>query len=163
MTITRRLVFRILFALATLGGLALAVCLGIAFSALHGGPNPGGYGLLATAIEALPYLAAVVSLTVIVGSIGTRVRFAVGGLALASGIVGGVAAGLVGLGSTLDRMDPLHQPPAVNSLILAVWGVGSEIVPAALVLALAAAGLALGTGIARRVSTRPTAISAATA
>ncbi len=155
MTNKRRLVFRILLAVSVLGGVAVAVCLGLALSALSGGPTQSGYGLLAVTIEALPYLAAVVVLTVIVGSIGTRVRFAVGGLALASGVVGGVAAGLVGLGSTLDRMDPLHQPPALNSLILAVWGVAGQIAPVALVLAVGAAVLAASTVIARRVISRP--------
>ncbi len=161
MTNKRRIPFRILLAVSALGGLGFAVCLGFALSALSTGPTPIGYDLLAVAMQALPYLAAVVVLTVIVRSIGTRVRFAVGGLALASGVVGGISAGLVGLGSTLRGIDPLHQPPALNSLVIAVWAVGEQIAPAALVLAVGAAALAAGTWIAHRVMARAAAIPAA--
>ncbi len=154
MTTKRRLVFRIMFAVSVLGGIAVAVILGLALAALSTGPTIGGYDLLAVAIEALPYLAAVVVLTVILGSIGTRVRFAIGGLALASVIVGGVALGLVGIGSTMKGIDPLHQPPALNSMVLAVYGVGTQIAPVALVLAAGALVLAAGTVVARRLVSR---------
>lgn len=161
MTTKRRLVFRILLAVSVLGVIAVAVTLGLALSALSTGPTIGGYDLLAVAIQALPYLAAIVVLTVAVGSIGSRVRFAVGGLALAAGVVGGVALGLVGIGSTMKGIDPLHQPPALNSLVLAVYGVGTQIVPVALVLAVGAAVLAASKLIARRVVTSPAKIPAA--
>lgn len=157
MTIKRRLVFRILLAVSVLGGLAFAVCLGLALSTLSTGPSANGYGLLLVAMTSLFYLVVVVVLTVIVGAIGTRVRFAVGGLALASGVVGGVAAGLYALGS-LSTIEPRDQPIELNSLLLAVQGVGTQIAPDALVLAGGAVALAVGTTIARRMTTKPSAI-----
>ena len=161
MTNKRRRAFRILLTIAGLGGVAVALCLALALSALSGGPSRTGYDLLAIAMQALPYLAAVAAMTVIVGSTGTRVRFAVGGLALASGVLGSVAAGLVGLGSTLAGIEPRNQPVEVNSLLLAVWGVGGQVAPAALVLAGGAAVLAVGTWIVRRAAAGPAALEAA--
>jgi hypothetical protein len=152
-----RLVVRILLAASVLTGLAVAVYLGLAFSALSSGPTAHGYDLLAFAIQALPYLAAVVVLTVAIGSIGARVRFAIGGLALASGVVGGVAVGLALMGLTLAHIDSRNQPPELNSLVLAMYGVGVQMAPAALVLLIGAAILALGTVIARHVFAGPTA------
>ncbi|MCU1414692.1 MAG: hypothetical protein JWN80_2032, partial [Microbacteriaceae bacterium] len=49
------------------------------------------------------------------------------------------------------------QPPELNSLVLAMYGVGVQMAPAALVLLIGAAILALGTVIARHVFAGPTA------
>lgn len=160
MTNKRRLAFWILLAASTVGGIAVAVSLGFALSSLSGGPNAAGYDLLLVAMQSLPYLAAIVVLTVVVASVGPRVRFAVGGLALASGVVGGVGAGLAALGSTLASIEPRSQPIELNSLLLAVWGVGTQLAPVALVLAAGAAVLAVGTVISRRVASAPAAMAA---
>jgi hypothetical protein len=163
MTKVRRLGFWILLALSVLGGLAIAVSMGFALAALSDGPSANGYSLLLTAMALLPYLAVAIVLTVIIGSIGTRLRFAIGGLALASGVVAGIAAGLVALGSTLDRIDPLRQPPALNSMILAMRGVGEQLIPDALILSIGVVVLATGAVIARRGMTRSSSPSIGTA
>jgi hypothetical protein len=160
MTNKRALAFRLLLAVTVLGGLAVAIGFAIAFSALSDGPDRTGYDILGAAVAALPYLASVVVATVMVGSIGGRVRFAIGGLALASGMVAGIAAGLVTLGSTLVRIEPRSQPVELNSLLLAVWGVGTQITPVAIVLVVGAVALAAATMITRRVTTGPASVTA---
>ena len=138
----RRRVFPVLLALCALGAIAVAVSYVLAFASLADGPNIGGYGYLEAANGSVRYLAVLVVLTVAARVDITRMRFAVGGLALASGIVAGAAGGLSILGSTLSNFQPLEQPAELNSLLLAIWGSGMEILPAAVILAIGAALIA---------------------
>ena len=127
--------FPIVLGLSALAGAGVAVAYLLALTSLASGPNMTGYGYLELANGSLPVLAGLAVVVVASRVELARTRYAVGGLALASGIVAGVGVGLATLGSTLANYQPEQQTPELNSLLLAVLATGTQIAPAAVVLA----------------------------
>jgi len=126
----------ILVALSALATISVIVLYVIALSVLAGGPSIAGYDLLDIANRGTWLVAGIVVVTVWSARLGKSVAVAAGGLALASGIVGGVCGGLWLLGTSLSGFQNLSQPLELNSLLLAVSGTGYIVAPAAVVLAI---------------------------
>lgn len=124
----------------------------LAFDSLASGPSIEGYGYLQTGSQALPWFAAVVVATVFAGVPMNRVRFGVGGLALASGFFGAAVGSMWGIGGVLANYDAVHQPPELNSLLLAFWTSSVIIAPTAIVFAVGAALLAATGAFVRWIS-----------
>ncbi|GAB3407215.1 hypothetical protein GCM10027515_22900 [Schumannella luteola] len=135
-------VARVLILLAILGGAAVAATYALAIGSLSSrGPNPDGYGLLAIANHGAPVAAGLVVLAVLAAVPGRRSLVPAAILALSSGVVGGLALATWSIGHALSHVDQHAQPPALNSLILAITGSAVDVSPAAVVLAVGALAL----------------------
>lgn len=114
-----------------LGTVASASAYVIAGVLLHDGPTVPGYDVLMVAtdlaITTAAFAAMVQVLLALADAPANRARATAAGLLAATTAVPVVA--LVSLGAMLSTLEPLAQPTAVNSLVLAMWGVGKQLVP----------------------------------
>jgi hypothetical protein len=125
-------------------------CFVIALGSLgSAGPNPFGYAWLAVANRAAALVALLVVICAALLAARGRGRL-ISGLLLAAAVVSlGGCVGLRVLGRTLAAIRPEEQPPALNSLLLALIGTGSDLMAVPIVLA-AGAALTLLIAVSRR-------------
>jgi hypothetical protein len=129
--------------IAVLLTVATVVLYALSFNSLgRSGPNVDGYNFLLAANSVVPWIAVLVVLAVIAAFARRSVVVATASLALASGIVGGILVALRSISIFLSQVDQHSQPPALNSLILAVAGSAQTLAPTAVILAVGAALLA---------------------
>ena len=116
----------------------------IALSALSGGPDAFGYGILLYANKSAG-IVAVLAVAVVAARTfgGGRILVPSLALLLAGGVTGAIALGLYQLGHTLASVAPDLQPVALNSLLLAIQGTGQDLAVVPLFLAVGAAVLPL--------------------
>lgn len=127
---------------------------------LRSGPSQEGYDVLLVAnrlaVLTAAFAAALQVLAALAGAPGTRERTLVSALLAVTTAAPVAAVGL--LGSQLVGMLPAGQPVALDSMLLAMVGVGQDVAPVPAVFAAAAVMLAV-TAWRRRRSADPSAIT----
>lgn len=142
MRINPSYLYRSLVVLAILGAVVDAVLFAVALLHLAAGPSNSAYELLNVAVHGAIIETLVVALASVVAAFLHESRGTVHGfvMLLASGFTGGIALGLFWTGSVLAGIDSTTQPARLNSMIYAIWGVGSQLWPIPVILA-ATAGI----------------------
>ncbi|GAA4668160.1 hypothetical protein [Frondihabitans cladoniiphilus] len=131
---------RSLVVLAILGAAVDAVLFAVALLHLATGPSNFGYGLLNVAVHGAIIETVVVAVACVAAAFLRQGPTTVHGfvILLASGFTGGIALGLFWTGSVLAGIDSTTQPVQLNSMIYAIWGVGSQLWPIPVILAMTA-------------------------
>jgi hypothetical protein len=113
---------------------------GLAAVALQHGPDARGYEFLLTANTVAPVTAAVAAAAQVVLALrgAPRIRERVLALVLLAVTTTVPIVAMLLLGRTLATLQPLAQPDAVNSLVLAMWGVGRQLLVVPLAFGVAA-------------------------
>ncbi len=132
--------YRSLVVLAILGAVLVAVLFAVALIHLATGPSNSAYELLNVAVHGAIIESAVVAAASVAAAFVRPGPTVVHGfvMLLASGFTGGIALGLFWTGSVLAGIDSSTQPARLNSMIYAIWGVGSQLWPLPVILAVAA-------------------------
>jgi hypothetical protein len=133
-------VMRVLVVGSVLAAAPAAGLFGVAAVELRHGPSAPGYTALAHAVEFTIATAALVAAAAAVaawrGQRSLRTRGFV--LLLSSGFTGVIAASAVTIGRTMATFHPTEQPAGLNSLILALEGVGHQLLAVPVVLSVGA-------------------------
>jgi hypothetical protein len=113
---------------------------GLAAVALQHGPDARGHEFLLTANTVAPVTAALAAGAQVVLALrgAPRIRERVLALVLLAVATTVPVAAMLLLGRTLAALQPLAQPETVNSLVLATWGVGRQLVVVPLAFGVAA-------------------------
>jgi hypothetical protein len=132
---------RSLVVLAIMGAVLEVVLFAVALIHLTTGPSNSAYELLNVAVHGAIVVTVIVALASATAAFIRRSPTLVHGfvLLLASGFTGGIALGLFWMGSALAGIDTNTQPKNLNSTIFAIWGVGSQLWPIPVMLAVTAA------------------------
>jgi hypothetical protein len=134
--------YRSLVVVAILGAAVDDVLFAVALLHLATGPSNSAFGLLNIAVHGAIIETVVVAVASVVAAFLHDSRGTVHGfvMLLTSGFTGGIALGLFWTGSVLAGIDSATQPVRLNSMIYAIWGVGSQLWPIPIILA-ATAGI----------------------
>jgi hypothetical protein len=140
MRINPSYLYRSLVVLAILGAVLDAVLFAVALIHLATGPSNSAYGLLNVAVHGAIIETVIVAVASLVAAFVRQGPGIVHGfvMLLASGFTGGIALGLFWTGSVLAGIDAGTQPIHLNSMIYAIWGVGSQLWPIPVILAMTA-------------------------